>query len=177
MPLRIRRMVPRRSRVKSSCGPMAIRRSGTAFTLTIPISSSSTASGFSITRGDRLEPSHLKPKLAGQLLITFWDPTRNIIRAPVFPGHAFTTWVHRTGVAAFGYGTFWSEDGFTFVKTSDWTPKTIGLYCPENFGNGVNNNAVSWGMKVKFPDDRCRYITRMELPLLDLSNLKRQNNK
>ena len=27
-------------------------------------------------------------------------------------------------------------------------------------------------MKVKFPEDRCRYITRMELPILDLSNLK-----
>ena len=100
-------------------------------------------------------------------------PYEKYEKSPVFPGHAFTTWVHRGGVAAFGYGTFWSEDGFTFEKTSDWTPRTVGLYCPENFGNGVNNNGVLWGMKVKFPEDRCRYITRMELPVLDLSNLKK----
>ena len=96
---------------------------------------------------------------------------------PVFPGHAFTAWVHRNGVAAFGFGTFWSEDGFNFVKTSEWTPRTVGLYCPENFGNGVNNNGVFWGMKVMFPKDRCRYITRMELPILDLSKSKKRDKQ
>jgi hypothetical protein len=92
---------------------------------------------------------------------------------PVFPGHALTTWVHRDGVGAFGYGTFWSEDGFNFVKTSDWSPGTVGLYCPDNFGNGVNNQGVSWGMVVMKPKGKARHISRLEVPL----NIEPENNR
>jgi hypothetical protein len=83
---------------------------------------------------------------------------------PVFAGHASSAWVHRDGVAAFGFKTFWSEDGFHFVQTSDWSPGTVGLYCPENFGNGSNNRGVTWGLVViKKPSPR--HIGRLEVPL------------
>jgi hypothetical protein len=91
---------------------------------------------------------------------------------PVFAGHALTTWVHRNGVAAFGFNTLWSEDGFIFVKVSDWSAGTVGLYCPENFGNGTNNQGVSWGLVVMKPADRSRHINRLELPLQIGSEVK-----
>ncbi len=84
---------------------------------------------------------------------------------PVFAGHAETAWVHRDGVAAFGYKTYWSEDGFDFVTASDWSPGTVGLYCPENFGNGRNYHGVSWGLVV-IHRPRPRHIGRLEIPLL-----------
>ena len=84
---------------------------------------------------------------------------------PVFAGHAETAWVHRDGVAAFGYKTYWSEDGFHFVTASDWSPGTVGIYCPENFGNGRNSHGVSWGLVVMHRPSP-RHIGRLEIPLL-----------
>jgi hypothetical protein len=93
-------------------------------------------------------------------------PYKKYKNNPVFPGHAFTAWVHREGVAAFGFGTFWSEDGLHFEKAGDFSVRSLGLYCPENFGNGKNFHGVSWGIFVKGPKDRARYMNRMELHLI-----------
>ena len=92
-------------------------------------------------------------------------PYKKYKRNPVFPGHAFTAWVHRGGVAAFGFGTFWSEDGLHFEKATEWNPGTIGLFCPENFGNGENYHGVSWGIVVMKPKGKARHLNRLEVPL------------
>ena len=42
----------------------------------------------------------------------------------------------------------WSEDGVHFVKAGAFDNKPTGFYCPENFGNGVNNRGASWGLDV-----------------------------
>ena len=92
-------------------------------------------------------------------------PYKKYRKNPVFPGHAFTTWVHREGVGAFGFQTSWSKDGFHFKTASSYAPGTIGVYCPENFGNGKNPNGIQWGLVVMKPKGKSRYLKRIEFPL------------
>jgi beta-xylosidase len=82
---------------------------------------------------------------------------------PLFDGHALTTWVHRDGVAALtGFGIhgklLWSEDGVHFITVKNYRNGSTGLYCPQNFRNGINNEGVSWGFDVEY--HRPRFIFR-----------------
>ena len=108
-------------------------------------------------------PTQIGVAISDQLV----GPYKKYEGNPIFPGHAFSAWIHRNGVAAMGYGTFWSEDGIHFVKASDWHTRSCGLYCPENFGTGENYRGVSWGLDVgKRGRNISRHIFRIELPLL-----------
>ena len=93
-------------------------------------------------------------------------PYKRYENNPVFEGHALTAYIHRDGVVGFGFKTFWSEDGFNFIKVSNWSSGTIGVYCPENFGNETNYKGVSWGMHVAKPKGKARHIDRVNLPLV-----------
>jgi predicted GH43/DUF377 family glycosyl hydrolase len=82
---------------------------------------------------------------------------------PLFKGHALTAWVHRDGVAAMtGFDVtgelLWSEDGIHFVKVKDLRNKSTGVYCPNNFKDGSNDDGVTWGFDVQA--GRPRYIYR-----------------
>ena len=92
-------------------------------------------------------------------------PYRKHPQNPLFPGHAFSTWVHRDGVAAIGGeagGHFvrWSRDGVHFVKAGAFDNKSTGFHCPENFGNGTNSRGVSWGFDVA--RTKPRYVYRFD---------------
>lgn len=81
---------------------------------------------------------------------------------PVFPGHAFTAWINGDGVAAIGYGTFWSEDGIHFEKVSDWSPDTSGIYHPPSFDPELDRSSQpSWGLEV-VKGQGARHIRRIE---------------
>lgn len=77
---------------------------------------------------------------------------------PLFAGHAFSAWVHREGVAALcgviSPAVLWSEDGVQFVEVGMMTNYSTGLYCPENFGDGINPRGVHWGLDCQTVDGR-----------------------
>ena len=60
------------------------------------------------------EPSETKS--AWQPLTTFLGLTRNMKRVPCSLAMPSPLGFYRKGVAGFGYGTFWSEDGFHFQR-------------------------------------------------------------
>ena len=78
-------------------------------------------------------------------------PYRKYEENPIFPGHAFSAWVHRDGVAAVcgvvSPKIRWSTDGIHFVDAGEMANASTGFYCPENFGNGFNPNGVRWGIE------------------------------
>ena len=93
---------------------------------------------------------------------------------PIFDGHAFSAWVHRDGVAAIKGQhwpeVLWSQDGINFVDTGGRLKnQSTGFYCPENFGNGVNNRGVAWGFDVVFKDG-IRHIQKFTCSMLISEN-------
>jgi len=92
--------------------------------------------------------------------------------SPLFRGHAFSAWVHRDGVAALNGlqhdgRLLWSPDGLNFVEVGKFDNKSTGFYCPENFGNGINNRGVSWGFDVA--RTKPRYIYRFNCTMTESS--------
>lgn len=77
---------------------------------------------------------------------------------PLFPGHAFSAWVHRDGVAALcgviSPAVLWSQDGLQFVEAGTMPNYSTGLYCPGNFGDGINPRGVRWGLDCYTVDGR-----------------------
>ena len=60
----------------------------------------------------------------------------------------------------------WAGDGIHFVDTDGRLEnKSTGFYCPENFGDGVNNRGVEWGFDVAFKDG-IRHIQKFECSML-----------
>ena len=86
---------------------------------------------------------------------------------PLMTGHAGSAWVHRNGVAAIGGEVDnpvnqcirWSEDGIHFVEAGVFPNKSTGVFCPEDYGNGINSRGVTWGMDV-VAGIRPRYLYR-----------------
>lgn len=88
---------------------------------------------------------------------------------PLMSGHAASAWIHRDGVAAIGGEADpvgercvrWSQDGVHFVEAGLFPNKSTGFFCPEDFGNGVNNRGVSWGIDVMH-GVKPRYLYRFD---------------
>lgn len=116
-------------------------------------------------KGDDPYDSRIGVALADRLT----GPYRKHAENPLFDGHALTAWVHRDGVAAIGGDNqpdlLWSEDGIRFVSAADFTNRSTGLYCPENFGDGTNGRGVEWGIDVEASEPP-RYLYRFDCDLL-----------
>ena len=88
---------------------------------------------------------------------------------PLFDGHAFSIWVHRHDLAAirgrYWPEILWSEDGINFVDTGGrMENQSTGFYCPENFGNGINNRGLDWGFDV-VTTDGIRHLQKFRCPI------------
>jgi hypothetical protein len=110
--------------------------------------------------GDSMVGVAISDKLTG--------PYRKHPANPLFKGHAFAAWVHRTGVAATGGHEgkrvlHWAPDGIHFQVAGEFDNKSIGFYCPENFGDGTNNRGVTWGFDVARA--KPRYVYRFDCNL------------
>lgn len=90
---------------------------------------------------------------------------------PIMPGHALTAWVHRYGVAYLGglkddARVYWSEDGLHFTPAGPFEHiRSTGVYCPANFGNGINPDGVTWGVFVEHRPGSKRRISRFDCDL------------
>ncbi|MGD2175455.1 MAG: family 43 glycosylhydrolase [Candidatus Brocadiaceae bacterium] len=115
-------------------------------------------------KGDDPNDSRIGVAFADELTGPYEEYPHN----PVFIGHALTAWVHRQGVAAIGGGNqpdlLWSPDGLNFQPVVEFPNQSTGLYCPENFGNGVNTRGVEWGIDVDWSDPP-RYLYRFNCNL------------
>jgi len=113
--------------------------------------------------GDKPGDSQVGVAISGKLT----GPYRKHPANPRFKGHAFAAWVHRKGVAAVGgdnnHNVLWSPDGIHFQVAAEFDNKSVGLHCPENFGDGTNNRGVSWGFDVA--RTKPRYIYRFDCNL------------
>ena len=112
------------------------------------------------TMGDRSGDSQVGMAISDNLTGPYTRHSAN----PLFKGHAFSAWVHRNGVAAIGGGNaqvvYWSPDGIHFTETTRFENNSTGFYCPENFGNGINNRGVTWGFDTA--RDITQYIFRFD---------------
>lgn len=85
---------------------------------------------------------------------------------PLFEGHALTTWVHKDGIAAFsGTGKLlWSQDGINFTIVKNFKNASTGIYCPQNFIDGINDEGITWGLEEsEFPRHIFRFSTNMKI--------------
>jgi beta-xylosidase len=115
------------------------------------------------THGDKGSASQVGVAISDNLT----GPYKKHPNNPLFKGHAFAAWVHRGGVAATGGDNhrklLWSPDGIHFMVAGNFDNKSVGFYCPENFGDGTNVRGVSWGFDVA--RTKPRYIYRFDCNL------------
>lgn len=87
---------------------------------------------------------------------------------PPFPGHAFSAWVHRKGVAALcgviSPRIMWSEDGIHFREAGEMPNTSTGFFCPQNFTDGVNPLGVQWGLE-RYSENGHRGLRRFDCTL------------
>lgn len=107
---------------------------------------------------------HRKTKIGLAISDNLTGPYEKCPENPLFDGHALTAWVHRDGVAALnGLGVngklLWSEDGVHFTEVKNFRNQSTGLYCPQNFGSGVNDEGITWGFDVE-TGKHARFIYR-----------------
>ena len=71
---------------------------------------------------------------------------------PLFPGHAFSAWRHRNGVAAL-CGVIspkikWSPDGLRFLDAGEMPNQSTGLFSPAADSDPDNLRGFDWGLEV-----------------------------
>lgn len=95
-------------------------------------------------------------------------PFRRHPANPLFPGHAFSAWVHRDGVAALcgvvSRKVLWSEDGIAFTAVGELENTSTGLYAPGNFTGRANNEGLAWGLE-QYAEGATRGLGRIDVDM------------